>query len=329
MTNRATIVLAVLVVTVGIVIFAAHGRNASGNRHPFDLPPSVSSIRITNDSGTIELRQTTSGWIVDSLSRPAAPNRVDTLTSHLTGSVSFPVIATSSGPDQFGLGAGTTIDLSGGDETVRVTLGAPAADGRSVYARIGDSRTVVLVPTELVTAATGDAVAFRDPIVLRRPESDLRQVGLFGPSGEIVTVARAAGESAGATSAGTATSDPTAQTAADSILASARRVERIAREWRADGPQADEVMPFQMENMFQELAAVTATAFTTMTGSGAPASADRTPTATLVIDAGTPDSEALHIYAAEGDLHAADLDGDLFFISARRVLRLTMGLVGK
>ena len=80
-------------------------------------------------------------------------------------------------------------------------------------------------------------------------------------------------------------------------------------------------MPYHMENMFQELAAITATSFTDVAAPGAPI-------ATLVIGTGTPDSEALHIYAAEGDLHPAELGGDLFFISTRRFLRLTMGLIG-
>ena len=104
------------------------------------------------------------------------------------------------------------------------------------------------------------------------------------------------------------------------MLASAKRVERIAREWRAEGPLSDEVMPFQIENMFQELAAVTATSFMEASETGAPI-------ATLVINPGDPDSETLRIYAAEGDFHPAELRGDHFFISARRVLRLTMGLI--
>ncbi len=320
MTNRATMVLAVLVVAISTMIFIGRDRADSGNRQQFNLPPSLSSIRITSDTGPIDLSQTESGWIVDSLNRPAAPGRINSFTSHLTGAVSFPVIATASGPGQFGLGAGTTIDLSGRDETVRVTLGAQATDGRSVYARIGDSRTIVLVPTELMTAATGDAVAFRDPVVMRRPESSLHQVHLSALAGDIVTVRRAVGDPAGTTPADAVPSGSAAHTASDSVLASAKRVERIAREWYAEGPQADEVMPFQIENMFQELAAVTATSFTEASGPAPPI-------ATLVMNAGSSDFETLRIYSAAGDFHPAELGGDHFFISARRVLRLTMGLV--
>ncbi len=320
MTNRTTIMLAILIVAVGAVIFVGRDRADSGNRQQFNLPPSVSSIRITKDTGSIDLSRSGSTWIVDSLNRPAAPGRIDSFTSHLTGAVSFRVIATSSGPDQFGLGTGTAIELSGNGQTVRVTLGAQATDGRSVYAQIGDSRTVVLVPTELITAAAGDAVAFRDPVVMRRPESDLRQVHLSGPTGDIVTVTRAVGDIADTAPAGAVTSGSLTQTASDSVLASAKRVERIAREWYAEGPQADEVMPFQIENMFQELAAVTATSFTEASGPAPPI-------ATLLINAGSPDSETLRIYSAAGDFHPAELGGDHFFISARRVLRLTMGLV--
>ena len=325
MTNRATIVLAVLVAAVGAVVVVNPGTARAGHRAEFSLPEPLSHIRVTNDTGSIDLSRTDTGWTVDSLNRPAAPGRIEAFTSHLTGAVSYPVIATSGGPDQYGLGPGTIIDLSDSGGSIRVLLGAPATDGRSVYARIGESRTVVLLPAELVAASTGDARAFRDLVVMRWPESSLLEVRLSDQSGAIVTVTRVVGE---ATDLPPGTAEGVGVQPADpfgtSILASAQRVQRIAREWRAEGPLADEVMPHHMENMFQELAAVTASSFA-RTPEGKPP-AHRLPIATLVIGTATAGSATLHIYAADADLHPAELDGDLFLISSRRVLRMMMGL---
>jgi Domain of unknown function (DUF4340) len=310
------------VVAVGILVAIDPGRGGSGRREQFEMPESPGHIRVTNPTGVVDLSRTDSGWTVDSMQRPADPERIRTFTAHLTGTVSYPVIATSSRPDQYGLASGATIELSGAEASVRVRLGARATDGRSVYALIGDSDTVVLLPAELVNSAAGEVIAFRDLVVGRWPESNLVEVRLSNPSGDIVTVSRNDDNSNGTQ---TSTTGQTARPAETSILASAQRVERIAREWRAEGRLAEEVMPHQIENMFQELAALTAATFAVPPADQLPAGSS--PIASLMIDSSPAGLVTLDLYAASGDFYPAELGGNQFQLSTRRVRRLTMGLL--
>lgn len=336
MINRATWVLAGVLVALVALLITVERFSRSVQEIRLAVPGDLTRIVIRNADGEVDLRRTAAGWMVASLDAPASPQRVRALTTRLDPSVAYPVVAGSAAPGRYGLDSAMAVTLYGEQDSATVALGATAADGRSVYARMDVAGAVILMPREVAAAASGPKNAFRDPVVARWPESSIRVVRILDGDGNIaVHVRRASGYGDG--KAGDADEMLNSGGVATGAPASAARVERIARQWHVEDAPAGKVEPYQIENMLQELAALTAQEFETDAPTGGATAA---PLAMIELQTGADSDPAgdptggrqrtlLTIYPATAAGHPATLTGyDASFVLAeRRVRRLLMGLI--
>ncbi len=321
MTNRWTFVLAglALILLALIIMIPLIGRDA--NQIRLDLPAEPNRIIISNSEGEVTLERVDSDWVVASFGVPASPARVRAITAALEPSRSYPLVATNAASGQFGLDGRRTVTVEDASLRAAVTLGGAAADGRNIYARIEGAGDVFLLPADVAAAASGSRDAFRDPVVARWTAREVRGIRLYEGERPVAILAH---------DLTVAAEDQPAPENGDDVLESAARVERIAREWSVERSETG-IEPYQIENMLQELDALTASGF--LSGGEAPHASEQAVARLEIFPAASttvgPEPILLTVYARANTGYRARLSSydTAFLLPERKVRRLLMGMI--
>ncbi len=239
--NRNTLVLGSVAVLLALLyLFLAFGeRDRNSERLSFPQDPEV--VRIEGPGDSITLRRSGAEWRLAEIDAPADPETVREFLDPITGEKRLLLAATESAGGYGLSGASSiTVTLQGEGNEATLTLGTTSASGRQVYLRTENREKVYLLDRRVREIAEGGATGLRERVLRRIPEEEILSLTIATPAGPQVRVSRREEESTGTGEAQT------------------EEMARIARTWAVEGTSLE---PYQLENLFQELAALRANGF--------------------------------------------------------------------
>ena len=313
--NRNTLVLGSVAVLLALLyLFLAFGeRDRNSERLSFPQDPEV--VRIEGPGDSITLRRSGAEWRLAEIDAPADPETVRELLDPITGEKRLLLAATESAGGYGLSGANSiTITMQGGGNEATLTLGTTSASGRQVYLRTGSREKVYLLDRRVREIAEGGAMGLRERVLRRIPEEEILTLTIATPSESQARIYRRRGDSS--SSAGEAQTEEMA---------------RIARTWAVEGTPLE---PYQLENLFQELAALRANGFEEREAQGAADSSEgETPpfAAELTIELRDGSTEQIELVPLRDNRYrivGPELPEDAVILPWR-ARRLTVGLLNE
>ena len=205
--KRNTLILLLLAATIGVVIYFLEikpGKPTDSGSKPDESKPAfafkredISSLSITRAAQTVIVEDKEGKWtITQPLSAQANQSAVESLAGSLISArIERSFLPSADEIKSFGLeetAVTVEIKLKSGD-TKTLALGAKDFSGLSAYARIGESKDVVLVPASVLTSSDKSLNDLRDKSILGASQFDVKSVTLTNDNG-LISLAKDGGE---------------------------------------------------------------------------------------------------------------------------------------
>jgi hypothetical protein len=198
--KRNTLILLVLAAVIGVgVYFLEIKPGKPRDEKPDESKPAfafkredISSLSITRAGQTVTVEDKDGKWaITQPLTAQANQSAVDSLVSSLT-SAKIERNLSPSGDEMksFGLEEpAVTIEIKlKSEETQTLKLGAKDFSGLSVYAQVGDSKDVSLVPASVLTNSDKSLGDLRDKSILGVSQFDIKSISITNEHGPLSLV---------------------------------------------------------------------------------------------------------------------------------------------
>jgi hypothetical protein len=174
-----TLVWASVVVILALILVTQRVSRPRANTLP--VPPisaPVDRIRFVQGEDQVELRLRDDAWVIGAAEYPARESVAD-LVDEIAAIETADIVSARGSFADYGVDddEGRRIRLfSGSTEPLAIHLGAAAAAGDGVYARLNGSREVVLLPRSISDAFTVDVDQLRETAMARIREEEIVQV---------------------------------------------------------------------------------------------------------------------------------------------------------
>jgi hypothetical protein len=281
---RITIVYVAVVAVLVAVLLAQNtgGRPAANTLTMPDLPEMVARVEIEDARGALTLLQGDEHWLVGTSGTdydelfPARKDAVMRLLDRLRELTRLEVVTERGSDREYGFveAARRTVRIEGSaGESFLLELGYTAASGEAIYARLQGESTVVRLPRALHNAVSTDPEDYRDMVVARIPEDQIRRIEIVGgvPGGlqveRVDATETAEAPPAGAASAGAASAGAASAGAGDAAATESPQDRRETPEyrWEVTGDTrsqlAAEIRPERVQDLLRELASLAAMGF--------------------------------------------------------------------
>lgn len=162
------------------------------------VPENPDRITVLSSRGRVALLREQQQWLLESGDQllPGDSGAVDTLLQEVRRLDRLPVVTTRGSNREYGLEDPVlrTVAIRGEEgEELTLELGLSTAAGDAVYGRVNRGREIVRLPRALHSAVRTDAADYRDMVVARIPEEQIRRITIESDSQAPLVVERVEG----------------------------------------------------------------------------------------------------------------------------------------